>query len=61
VTIEPVEKIVYVYATIEMGPVNPIKYVDGLPQWLPDSAPVSKTGKKDDASGKVKMGAFVME
>lgn len=25
----------YVYATIRMGPVNPIRHVDGMPEWQP--------------------------
>ena len=57
----PVKETVYVYATIEMGPVNPIKYVNGVPQWLPDSAQLSKTDGKIPTPGEVKMGAFVME
>ena len=36
--IEPVKGVVYVYATFEMGPVNPIEYVNGKPVWRPESA-----------------------
>jgi hypothetical protein len=37
----PVEGVVYVYATIQMGPANPIKYVGGLPEWWPEGAVVA--------------------
>ena len=36
----PVEGVVYVYATVHMGPANPIKYVGGLPEWRPAGAVV---------------------
>ncbi len=35
VAIEEVTGRVYVYATFDMGPANPIKYVDGVPQLQP--------------------------
>ena len=38
--VPPVEGVVYVYATIHMGPANPIKYVGGLPEWRPKGAVV---------------------
>ena len=33
--VEAVQGGVYVYATFEMGPANPIEYVNGPPQWIP--------------------------
>lgn len=37
----PAEGVVNVYATIQMGPANPIKYVGGLPEWRPEGAVVA--------------------
>lgn len=33
--VDSVEGVVHVCATIQMGPANPIRYVDGLPEWQP--------------------------
>ena len=41
-TVLPVMENVYIYATIHMGPSNPIKYLKGVPQW--GSAGVEETG-----------------
>jgi len=39
--VEAVEGVIYVYATIQMGPTNPIKYVDGFPEWRPQGTAVA--------------------
>ena len=39
--VKPVAGVVYVYATIHMGPANPINYVGGLPEWRPKGAVVA--------------------
>ncbi|MFC1677755.1 sialidase family protein [Planctomycetota bacterium] len=49
--IESVEGLVYVYGTIEMGPVNPVKYIDGKPQWRPESDKPTDTKSKDIEAG----------
>jgi len=47
--LQPVEGVVYVYATIHMGPANPVKYVKGLPEWRPQGTAVA-TNKPQDTS-----------
>ena len=47
VKVKPVEGNAYIYATIQMGPANPIKYVKGLPQWLPIAESTEKDKAKD--------------
>ena len=61
----PAKGTAYVYATVRMGPVNPIRYVKGLPEWRPDAAPA---GEAPDKSAAKKMeeevqvpGGFVMK
>ena len=59
VAVEPVEGTVYVYGTIHMGPANPIKYVNGIPEWRPIGPTVE--GSVDTAtSGKAASGGFVL-
>jgi len=60
--VPPVAGTVYVYATIQMGPVNPINYVDGLPEWRPESTPAPAgadqgAGAEEDDG----MGGFIMK
>jgi len=60
--VPPVAGTVYVYATIQMGPANPINYVDGLPEWRPESTPAPAGG--DQGAGAEEddgMGGFVMK
>ena len=58
----PVDGIVYVYATIHMGPANPVKYVHGLPEWRPQGTAVT-TNKPQDASapGESAPGGFEIQ
>ena len=50
--VEPVEGTVYAYATIRMGPANPIRYVQGMPQWRPGAAPPAETVDQSAAKKK---------
>lgn len=47
--VKAVEGVIYVYATIHIGPANPIKYVDGLPEWRPQGTAVA-TSKPPETS-----------
>ena len=42
-SIKAVKGEVYIYATFKMGGANPIKLVDGVPQWNPDGQLVNET------------------
>jgi len=60
--IDPVEGTVYVYATFEMGPANPIDYVNGLPEWWPEAAGVPAGGAERTAAEEDDdMDGFVMK
>ena len=48
--LKPAAGQVYAYATFDMGPSNPMKFVDGRPQWRNDEAP-SKPGEVTDTDG----------
>ena len=48
----PVEGVVDVYATIHMGPANPINYVNGLPEWRPQGAVVATDQPPDLVAAK---------
>jgi len=62
--VEAVEGTVYVYATIQMGPSNPLNYVNGMPEWRPDGAVVAPEGPGDvDSAGGEELvpGGFVIQ
>jgi hypothetical protein len=42
--VESFEGTVYLYATLWMGPVNPLRWVDGAPEWCPGGLPASPDG-----------------
>lgn len=59
--ISPVEGTVYIYATFQMGPANPIRYVEGAPEWRPQPAPSAEDlqpGKTDEVDV---LGGFVVQ
>ena len=59
--VEPVAGTAYVYATFQMGPANPIEYVEGLPQWQPNAPKPSKETGQPEGEEKVEVpGGFVM-
>ena len=50
--VDPVSDVIYIYATVHMGPANPIKYVDGVPQWRPKGTGVAAEKLNDAAAGE---------
>ncbi len=61
--LDPVEGTVYVYATFEMGPANPIDYVNGLPEWRPEGieAPATAAGAVESVEADALLGGFVVQ
>ena len=62
--VETVEGTVYVYATMHIGPANPIGYVNGMPQWRPDGAVVPTKGSSEAnsaAAQEAALGGFVIQ
>ncbi|MFZ2658043.1 MAG: sialidase family protein [Victivallales bacterium] len=54
--------IAYVYATVEMGPANPVPYVNNIPQWRPqESATETKTTQGGNGEPAPAQGGFVMD
>ena len=62
--VESVAGVVYVYATIHMGPANPINYVGGRPQWRPEGAVVAAkapAAAEGAAAAEVVPGGFAIQ
>jgi len=59
--IEAVEGTVYVYATIHMGPANPLNYVDGMPQWRPEGVVAAVEGLGDVGAEEAVPAGFVVQ
>ncbi len=45
--IDPVSGFFYVYATVKMGPVNPVEYIHNIPQWQPENNNGENASKLD--------------
>ncbi len=64
--VEPLLKTGHAYATIRMGPANPVDYIHGIPRWKPadeTSAPAHGDGTGAEGSGlhAAALGGFAME
>lgn len=60
-SVKSVGDVVYVYATVQMGPANPIPFAGGLPQWRPQGAPAAPVTKKLDQDQAAALGGFVVQ
>jgi len=62
--VEVVEGVVYIYATIHMGPAYPLNYVNGRPEWRQKGAVImaEDLGEVDSAGAReAALGGFVLQ